>query len=241
MLLIWNLLWILNRWKLLCYFIHFTTLWASLQAKTFNSLTCHLTNISKCMCLPFYPDPTPTASSPWVSDPEQLYFVSWHSVDIQPLHDRQCMVLIRLTNTCNSHTSHQMWHKHKGKNEKHLRVKKYVHWPSGLSFVEQLSAHWFRTECRRWRSSHLFLTWPLSSEPQPPKLQRSARPPVKSTKALDTCPAQSLSYEPWSLHRAHGVGIPIYVVYDMGQGIFHNGMHAKFDLSILKRSLKPWE
>lgn len=83
-----------------------------------------MTSIGKCMCLPFYPDPTPTASSPWVSDPEQLYFVSWHLVHIQPLHDRQCMVLITLTSACNSHTDHQMWYKQTHtKKGKDLRVK----------------------------------------------------------------------------------------------------------------------
>lgn len=122
---------------------------------------------------------------------------------------------------------------------------KYVQWPSGLSFVEQLSAHWFRTECRCCRSSHLFLTGALSccalcfsSEPQSAKVQRSARPPVKSTKASDTCPAQSLSYEPWSLQKAHSVGIPIHLVYNMGKGIFHSGIHTQsFDPLILKINL----
>lgn len=182
-----------------------------------------------CMCLPFCPDPTPTSSPPWVSDPEQLYFVSRHSVHIQPLHDVQCMVLIRVNSTCNSHTVPQMSYNHKRKKKKTL-----VSGPSGLLFVEQLSAQWFRTECRRCRSSHLFLRWSLSccalcfsSEPQSSKLQRSAMPPVKSTKASDTWPAQSLSYEPWSLQKTHNVKKMVCVVYNMWQGIFHNEMHLK--------------
>lgn len=95
---------------------------------TFYLLTCHMTYIRKCMCLPFYPDPSPTASSPWVSDPEQLYFVPRHSVHIQPLHDSQCMVLTRLTSTCNSHTGHQMWYKEKRKEKrKTLACKNMFH------------------------------------------------------------------------------------------------------------------
>lgn len=76
-------------------------------------------------------------------------------------------------------------------------------WPSRLLWVEQLSAHWSFTWCRSFRSSLLLLTWSLScsglcstSDPQSPKLQRSAKPPVKSTRASDTCPAHSRSYEP---------------------------------------------
>lgn len=77
------------------------------------------------MCQPFGPDPTPTVSPPWVSNPEQMDFVSRHFVHIQPLHDGQCMVLIRLTSTCNSHTVHQMWYKHKRKKWKHQSFRTF--------------------------------------------------------------------------------------------------------------------
>lgn len=69
-------------------------------------------------------------------------------------------------------------------------------------------AHSSVTGHRRFRSSLLLLTWSLScsgfcssSDSKSCKLQRSARPPVKSTRASDTCPAHSRSYEPWSLKR----------------------------------------
>lgn len=81
-----------------------------------------------------------------------------------------------------------------------------VPWPPTLLYVEQLRAHWSFSEDKRFRSSPLLLTWSLScsglcstSDPESPRLQRSARPPVTSTKASDTCPAHSCSYEPWSL------------------------------------------
>lgn len=79
-------------------------------------------------------------------------------------------------------------------------------WPPVLPCVEQLMAHCSLNEDRCFRSSLFLLTWSLScsdlcftSNPESPKLQRSARPPVTSTKASDTCPAHSCSYEPWSL------------------------------------------
>lgn len=86
-------------------------------------------------------------------------------------------------------------------------------WPSGLLWVEQVIAHWSFTTFRRFRSSLLLLTWSLScsglcssSDPNSPKLQHSASPPVKSTRASDTCPAHSRSYEPWSLKRIERTG-----------------------------------
>lgn len=81
-----------------------------------------------------------------------------------------------------------------------------ITWPAVGLLVEQLSMQFFFTEFRRLRSSLLLLTRSLfcwffssSSDPKSLRLQRSARLPVKSTKASDTCPAQSFSYEPWSL------------------------------------------
>lgn len=86
--------------------------------------------------------------------------------------------------------------------------KETVFWPPGLLWVEQLSAHSSFTGYRNFRSSLLLLTWSLScsgfcssSEPKSPRLQCSARPPVRSTRASDTCPAQSCSYDPWSLEK----------------------------------------
>lgn len=79
-------------------------------------------------------------------------------------------------------------------------------WPPALLRVEQLTAHWPCSEDRCFRSGPLLLTWSLScsglgstSDPPWPRLQRSARPPVTSTRASDTCPAHRSSYEPWSL------------------------------------------
>lgn len=67
-------------------------------------------HIRRHTCLPPCPGPSPTTSSPGVSDPEQPYFAPWYHLFIQPLHDSKCMVLTQLTSTWNSHQGHQvMW------------------------------------------------------------------------------------------------------------------------------------
>lgn len=103
-------------------------------------------------------------------------------------------------------------------NSRHLQNSSS--WPSAFLCVEQLIAHWSFSEDRCFRSSFLHLLWSLScsglcstSNPGSPRLQRSARPPVTSTKASDTCPAHSCSYEPWSLGWIENRGFQIQFIY----------------------------